>query len=212
MKSNHSHSSRAGGAQRNGTANNGASNRTKTGKTRPSKPRTSGRSDVQQTEKCKVAGARRVWGPFRLCSPNAVLGCIRKLTNSAANLTIKRKTKDLANSKTIWWFVIHGDEQDLCTLDGDWDKVHLQTNWRLEHCYAPSKSTNDNQNAGPIPSSSACNQLPLPPTQPNQVDQSAVSIPTCPNHNESSTDDTPGIPITDDSSHTDNSVDGTSHT
>lgn len=95
-------------------------------------------------EKRIVPGARRVWGPFHLCSPNAVLGCIKKLTSTDAKLRIRKKTKDLANNKTIWWFVIHGDEKDLCTLDEDWHKVHLQTSWRLESCFAPIATDSGN--------------------------------------------------------------------
>lgn len=60
-------------------------------------------------------------------------------------LKIRKKTKDLPNNKTIWWFVLHGDEKELCMLDKDWSKVHLQTSWRLESCYAPL--TTDSENA-----------------------------------------------------------------
>lgn len=89
---------------------------------------------AQWASKCKVAGARRVWGPFYLCSPNAV----QKIDWYSCR--IRKKTRELAENKTIWWFVIHGDEQDLCKLDEEWDKVHLQTNWRLENCFAPSNN------------------------------------------------------------------------
>ena len=68
------------------------------------------------------------------------------MTGIVAQLRIRKKTRELAENKTIWWFVIHGDEQDLCTLDDDWDKVHLQTNWRLENCFAPSNNSPDPKN------------------------------------------------------------------
>ena len=51
--------------------------------------------------KCKVPGARRIWGPFYICSPNAVLGCIKKLTGLDVTLKIRKKTKDLPNNNTI---------------------------------------------------------------------------------------------------------------
>ena len=49
---------------------------------------------------------------------------IRHDTGLDVTLKIRKKTKDLPNNKTIWWFVLHGDEKDLCrTLDEDWSKA-----------------------------------------------------------------------------------------
>ena len=71
---------------------------------------------------------------------------------------LRKKTKDFPNNETIWWFVLHGDEKDLCTLDEDWSKVHLQTGWRLESCYTPlttnleniESSSNSSANPNPV--------------------------------------------------------------
>lgn len=52
------------------------------------------------------------------------------------NLQIKRKFKKLAGSKTLWWFVVHNQEEMLCKLDTDWEKVKLQTGWTLQKCYS----------------------------------------------------------------------------
>ena len=79
-------------------------------------------------------------------------------TGLDATLKIRKKTKDPPNNKTIWWFVLPGDEKDLCTLDEDWSKVHLQTGWRLESCYTPlttdleniASSSNSSANPNPV--------------------------------------------------------------
>lgn len=128
--------------------------------------------------KRKVPGARRVWGPFHFCSPNAVLGCIKRLTGTDAKLRIKKKTKEVANNKTIWWFVIHGDEKDLCILNEEWSKVNLQTSWRLESCFAPlsnnSETTRD-------PSNSPAN--PVECDAPNHSTSTAGKVATTTNNN-----------------------------
>ena len=77
---------------------------------------------------------------------------------------IRKKTKDLANNKTIWWFVVHGDEKELCVLDGEWDKVHLQTSWRLEKCFAPLTTlTQDATNSNNCQSNQGSDPNPPPP-------------------------------------------------
>ena len=59
------------------------------------------RDNAQHAGKCKVVGARRIWGPFYYCSPNAVLNCVKKVTGIDKEFKIKKKTKDLASNKTI---------------------------------------------------------------------------------------------------------------
>ena len=96
---------------------------------RPQRDRTSAAGRVP------VVGARRVWGAYALCTPAAIQGAITKLTSVKTNLQVRRKTRVLPNNKSVWWFVIHGQESLLSTLDAEWDKVHLQTKWSLERCY-----------------------------------------------------------------------------
>ena len=67
-----------------------------------------------------------------------MLGTISKLTEVKDNLQIRRKFKKLTGNKTLWWFVIHCQEEILCKLDAEWEKVKLQTGWTLQKCYKPS--------------------------------------------------------------------------
>ena len=32
---------------------------------------------------------------------------------------------------------MRGPEEDLCELDREWDRVHIQTSWKLEACFKP---------------------------------------------------------------------------
>ena len=152
------------------------------------KPR-SNNSHGAAAGKRKVPGARRVWGPLHLCSPNAVLGCIKKLTGTNAQLRIRKKTKDLTNNKTIWWFVLHGDEKDLCILDEEWNKVHLQTSWRLENCFAPLNTDSEyatNSSSHPPTNLAECNL-----NHPNHSSPTTTKV--------AATTDSSTVPIIDES-------------
>ena len=60
-----------------------------------------------------VDGARRVWGAFSHCTPTVIQSTIAKLTSIKDKLNVKRKTKVSTNNKSVWWFVIHGQESIL---------------------------------------------------------------------------------------------------
>ena len=82
---------------------------------------------IQETAaKVKVVGARQIWGMLKTCSPGAVSTTISKLVPTTGTLRVKRKTKRLAN-KTVWWFVVHGSENDLTLLEQSWGKIQSQT-------------------------------------------------------------------------------------
>ena len=36
---------------------------------------------------------------------------------------------------TRWWYIIHAEEACLQQLENEWQKVELQTSWKLEPCY-----------------------------------------------------------------------------
>ena len=193
--------------QRTGTNEKAASNRAENASAPQSKLRKDNAQQVP-TGKCKVVGARRIWGPFYFCSPNAVLGCIKKLTGIDAKLRARKKTKDLANNKTIWWFVLHGDEKDLCTLDEEWDKVHLQTSWRLESCFAPL-TTGDTAS----PNNSPANPAEHDPNHPSPSigTTSAVAATTSKDVNTTLTAKEPHTPATTLPSSTDPSQSSINH-
>ena len=131
--------------------------------------------------KVKVEGARRIWGTMRACSPGAITAIISRLVSERLELRIKRKTKQLANNKTIWWFVVHGTERDLVLLEQGWEKVKTQTSWTLEHCLM---SPNVSSSQTPLPNAHA----PVP------------SVTEGPLRSEGSTDTdtTPGVVLKDD--------------
>ena len=45
-----------------------------------------------------------------------------------------------------WWFLLKGDENILKKLEEEWEKIQLQTKWKLECCLAPSSELNSSQN------------------------------------------------------------------
>lgn len=85
-----------------------------------------------------VEGARRIWGTLKNFPSTAVLGAISKLTEVKDSLQIRRKFKKLTGNKMLWWFVIHCEEEILCKLDAEWEKVKFQTGWTLQKCYKPA--------------------------------------------------------------------------
>lgn len=91
--------------------------------------------------KVKVTGARKIWGTLKACSHTTILSTISKLlpSGSKLNFTIKRKTRELG-TKIIWWFIVHGSESDLSVLENEWERIELQTSWKLEPCFMPVES------------------------------------------------------------------------
>ena len=95
------------------------------------------------TGKVIVQGARRVWGTMKSCTSAAISGAISKLTTVSANLRVKRKFRTLHDNKSAWWFVIHGQESELSSLQLQWEKVQMQTGWSLQPCYMPKAKNTD---------------------------------------------------------------------
>ena len=92
---------------------------------------------VNPSKKELVPGARRIWGTMRTCTVPTVVNSIARLTNVGDNvLKVKRKFKTGTDGKvTRWWYVIHAEEACLQQLESEWQKVELQTSWKLEPCY-----------------------------------------------------------------------------
>ena len=55
------------------------------------------------------------------------MATISKLIPNNLQLQVRRKTKMAASNKVLWWFVVHGAESDLITLEQNWEKVQTQT-------------------------------------------------------------------------------------
>ena len=64
----------------------------------------------------------------------AVSSTLTKLTSvqSETQVQVKRKYK-LSDKKTVrWWFVVRGTEEVLTKIENEWERVSLQTNWKIE--------------------------------------------------------------------------------
>ena len=88
-------------------------------------------------ERVPVEGVRRVWGTLKATSTTAVASTLQKLTTVGNQILVRKKTRSDTNR---WWFLLKGTEPLLCKLESEWDKVSLQTNWKLEPCTKPSDS------------------------------------------------------------------------
>lgn len=98
----------------------------------------------------KVAGARKVWGTMSETTVKGVTGIISKLCSIKSGLKIKRKVQPGGqNHKPRWWFVIHAEEDNLCTLEAEWPSVSEQTQWKLLPCYKPIFDEPESVSASP---------------------------------------------------------------
>lgn len=101
-------------------------------------------SKSKARERVKVEGARRIWNTVPTCTTRAIAATISKLAGpTKLELRFKRKTKKARNNKTLWWFVVHGNENDLTTLENLWDKIQCQTLWQLQSCFKPLQSASE---------------------------------------------------------------------
>ena len=95
----------------------------------------SSQSIPSRLERVPVEGVRRVWGTMKATTTTAMTSTLQKLTCVGSQLLVRKKT----NFETSrWWFLLKGPEPTLCKLADEWDKVSLQTNWKLETCTKPA--------------------------------------------------------------------------
>ena len=138
------------------------------------KPPDNGESSTKE----KVPGARRVWGTMKSCTSGTIKGAIARFCN-IIDIRVKRKTKQIGENKERWWFVIHGNEESLANLDLLWERVQIQTSWKLETCFKAAASTSHSTlQSFPTPLDS---QATAPaPTVPSPI----VPVPTAENVDE----------------------------
>ena len=96
----------------------------------------------EQRERIPVTGVRRIWGTLRNTTPAAVSSALNKLTTSGNQLAVKKKFSDISG-RSRWWFLVKGREEVLTKLQEEWEKVSLQTNWKLEPCTKPNTAVSD---------------------------------------------------------------------
>lgn len=104
------------------------------------------------SERVVVSGVRRVWGVFKYCPTGAVISTIKKLARQdfGDKLTVHRKFREgRLGGRDRWWFLLKGEEAVLVELESMWDRVALQTNWKIQTCTMPASShssTEESQN------------------------------------------------------------------
>ena len=113
-----------------------------------------------------MPGVRRIWGTLRNTPPAAVSATLCKLTTLGNQLSVRRKTNDISG-RNRWWFLVKGNEEVLAQLEREWERVSLQTSWKLEPCTKP-KTADDKPSPSDPPSSS-------PNSQPNPSDNNPES-------------------------------------
>ena len=113
----------------------------------------------------KVQGVRRVWGTLRACTAPSVKNVVERLTNIGSNIHVKRKFRT-TNNRTRWWFLIHADERVLSELENQWDKVALQTTWKLETCTKPREESPTGPESLPEHNLFSKNSTPALPSTP----------------------------------------------
>ena len=118
-------------------------------------------------ERVPVEGVRRVWGTLKATPTTAVASTLQKLTTVGSQLSVRKKTRPDTNR---WWFLLKGTEPLLRQLEGEWDKVSMQTNWKLEPCTKPSDSVLQI----PITTNNTPNTSATPKTLPNSETDNSV--------------------------------------
>jgi len=91
-------------------------------------------ADVKKKE--VLAGVCHVWGTMKVLAVPTVIRSITRLTDVGSNIQVKRKYKTNNDGKIArWWYILHAEEAQLKQLEQEWERVHLQTSWKLEPCY-----------------------------------------------------------------------------
>ena len=135
-----------------------------------------------------VSGVRRVWGTLRSATIYVVKNtiCTVSSLSSVKEMHVKRKTQPGRSGKDRWWFLLHGKENDLKSLEDMWERIKLQTGWKLEVCTRPVKGQ---------PPSPAENASHADETAPASVPTSAnPTTTTCPHTPASTSKATPQSP------------------
>ena len=126
-----------------------------------------------------LPGVRQVWGTMRSCSVTSVAKAIRQLTNISGEMQVKRKYKTSDTGKlSKWWYIVRAEESLLKQLDGKWEKVKLQTLWKIEPCYKQSEAQ------------LLINQKDIPPSQ-SEMSVPLVLTPAVLSHNQDQQEQAP---------------------
>ena len=86
---------------------------------------------------------------MKTSSAGAILAAITKLISKKVDLRVKCKTKKSKNNKLLWWYVIHGAENDLIFLESEWEKIQNHTLWTLHKCLLTPKMPQPSTSVSP---------------------------------------------------------------
>ena len=113
-------------------------------------------------QRTPVDGVRRIWGTLKSSTTAAVSATLKKLWPVSSSMTVRRKFREYGDNKTRWWFILKGEEKTLQTMEEDWERIQMHTNWKLEHCTAPSNQPHartGNPRATKSPENSPANDI-----------------------------------------------------
>lgn len=132
-------------------------------------------------EKESVPGSRKLWGTLRAATASVVSSTIGKLTTVGKHVEVKRKYKLRPNGSTNnrnskWWFILRGSEDVLKELEGEWERVQLQTNWQLMPCLKYVDNPPPDQPGIPTSPVVPTEQSPITESNQNtiQIDQTSI--------------------------------------
>ena len=117
-----------------------------------------------------MENCKKIWGTLRSTTSAAISNVLKKTTSESLSncLSVKKKYKlNVNGSIGKWWFVVRGEKSDIESLVEVWDRVSLQTAWRLEDMFSFADDVF-------LPPSSS----PSIPTNVTIVDKGCSSVPT----------------------------------
>ena len=120
--------------------------------------------------KIRMENCKKIWGTLHSTTSAAISNVLKKTTSESLSncLSVKKKYKlDVNGSIGKWWFVVRGEKSDIESLVEVWDRVSLQTAWRLEDMFSFADDVF-------LPLSSS----PSIPTNVTIVDKGCSSVPT----------------------------------
>ena len=91
----------------------------------------------QSTKKKRVPDVRKGWGCLKTCTSQAVASTIARLCPSMeGKLQARRKFVTNKDGRTAkWWFLIKGEEPVLTEVEKIWERIFVQTSWKLQNCF-----------------------------------------------------------------------------
>ena len=119
-----------------------------------------------------------MWVTLREATVRSVEMALNKVLTleDSDGLSVHRKYKRRTHSrKARWWFILHGSESMLISIEQKWEGMMLQTGWKIEPCF---RSSELDSNSGSEPSNSPNN----PGSEVAQPAQDDTVLPTSDGH------------------------------